>query len=341
MITKSIFGSLSDGRPVTLYQITNAAGAWVQILDYGATVHGIAVPDRAGRLGDVVLGAADAAQLEGFCLAGATIGRCANRIADAQFSIGGKTYHLEPSRGGHCLHSGSGNYANRFFRVTPLGENTLCCTLRDNGEGGFETPVDARVEFTFDDNCALTIRYVLTAHGDTVLNPTNHSYFNLGCEDSRDHLLWLWAETYAPVNGRQVPDGTVAPVADTPLDFRQERRIRDALQDGAPGFFPRQPEYDHNLLLGGKGMRKAARLRSEETGRVMEVFTDMPSVVLFTFGGNREIPGKYGQTYRGFRSVCIETQYPVNAVNCPPFPSPVFHAGETLDSTTVYAFSCE
>ena len=339
MIERELFGVTADGMEVTLYRIRNSFGEFVELLDYGAALHSAHVLGGSGSVEDVVLGARNAADLTGFTLEGVTVGRCANRIADARFVLEGKEYQLDVGRGGHCLHSGSGNYAFRHFEAAPCeAENKVAFSLRDSGEGGFGCAALARVSFSFDDSHRLSIEYEITPEGTTVLSPTNHAFFNLGCADARDHVLCVHAHEYAVKGEGGVPRGAVAPVEGTPLDFHVPRTLRAALEGAGDWFGQGRPEYDENLLLEGSGLREVAWLFAPPSGRGMRVYTDMPSLVLFTFAAPRPIHGKNGAVYTGFRSVCLETQFVTNAVNCPAFYAPVFHQGETLRSRTVYEF---
>ncbi|MCD7820337.1 MAG: galactose mutarotase [Lachnospiraceae bacterium] len=335
MIQKRTFGVLKDGTEIFLYHIENSRGEYIEVLSYGAVLHRVVVRDQNGDLGDVVLGAADAEQLTGFCLAGAVVGRCANRIADARYVLDGKEYHLEAGRGGHCLHSGSGNYANRSFSGICVGEeNKVVLSLWDDGAVGFACGADVQVGYQFDDDARVTITYHIVPDGTTVISPTNHSYFNLGCRDSRDQILWVDSDSYAVKAADDVPRGEVASVAGTWLDFRTPVLLRNAMENDPTGH-----GYDDHLILNGNGFRHVATLSCPETGREMKVHTDMPSLVLFTFGAPREIPGKDGEVYCGYRSVCLETGYVANAVNCQEFVSPVFHKGEKMHSVTTYTFT--
>lgn len=341
MIEKELFGNLVDGTAVILYRIINSFGEYVELLDYGASIHSVCVFNKNGELGDVVLGARCAQDLADFTLEGYTVGRCANRIANASFEVEGRKIQLEAGRGGHCLHSGSGNYAHKHFTAeADSSDNKVVFMYHDKGEGGFGCTAEVQIIFSFDDTHCLSIEYIIIPDGTTVISPTNHAFFNLGCEDSRDHVLQIDADYYAVKSENGIPEGKVAAVEGTPLDFITPQIIRNNLERGNEVFFAGQSRaFDDNLILRGDGFRKVAMLYSPQSGRTMQVYTDMPSMVLFTFGAERCINGKGMDVYSGFRSVCLETQYVTNAVNCNNFESPVFHKGEIMKSKTIYQFT--
>lgn len=341
MITETHFCTLRDGRQVHSYTIANRRGESVTILDYGATIHAVHVLDRTGALGDVVLGASPE-HFEASSYRGGTIGRCANRIAYGRCRIGGKEYQLERNLFGHFLHGASGNYAEKLFtaRIFPE-ENRVTLYWHDTGAGGFDCDVQAEFSFSFDDESRLTLCLRMTAGGETILNPTNHAYFNLSEDgDARDHQLWIGADRMVTRSVNGLPNGGQRPVAGTPADFTRARSIREAMEDGQAGYFSK-PGFDEFYLLDGRRLHHAATLYSPRKGRTMRVYTDMPCLVLFCGGGRECETGKYGKKYAGYCAVCLETGFVPNAVNCPEYDSPVFAAGETLTATTVYQFSEE
>ena len=339
MIKKELYGIHPDGIPVHLFRIQNKWGEYVELLDYGASIHRIVIRDRSGQLSDVVLGAANAKDLGQFTLEGVSIGRCANRIRDAKCTLDGTTVYLEKGRDGHCLHSGSANYGRQHFEAGIIDDSNVQFYICDKGKCGFNCDAHTWIAFGFDEMHCLRITYDITPSATTVLSPTNHAFFNLGCSDARDHLLKLCAEQYAPKGSDGIPDGDIRSVSETPLDFRSARTLREALDTAENGFFLNDHHsYDDNLILSGSGYRYVGALYSSETGRKMDVFTDMPSIVLFTFDSDRPINGKDGAVYSGFKSVSLETQFVTNAVNCSQYQSPVFHKGESLHSKTEYRF---
>jgi aldose 1-epimerase len=338
MISTKKFGDLPDGTPVTCYTIRNNEEEFVELLDYGAAIHSINVKDFNGEIGNVVLNVKDARDLAGRSKEGVTIGRCANRIAFGRYKIGQRIVQLEPNLNGHFVHGGSGNYAFRLFNTAINEEsNSVCFSLRDNGEGGFDCAVDVQVCFTFGDDHRLEIAYELFPEGDTVLCPTNHAFFNLaGAGDVLNHKLRIYATQIAPKGEIGMPVGETKNVGGLPVDFTNRRTIREAMLSDRTGYFQRKPEqYDDCFLLTKKGFGEAAELLSPETGRMMRVYTDMPAVILYTPQPAAVSPE---ETRIGYSSVCLETQFVPNAINCPQYVSPLFRKGKKFKSRTVYEF---
>lgn len=342
MIQKESFCFLKDGREVFAYKISNSFGEYVTVLDYGASIQEIVVRDREGRLGDVVLGAAPD-NLETFTYEGGTIGRCANRIAYGRCTIGGKEYQLEQNMFGHFLHGGSGNYQKKLFRGEILDDTTVVLRYHDIGEGGFDCSVDAAFFFSFDDEKRLTLRLEMTASGTTILNPTNHAYFNLAEDgDGRNHTLWIATDRIVTRREMGLPAGGSRSAAGTPADFTGGRLIREAMEMENTDYFPPDRRmFDEFYLLDGRKNRLAAVLRSPVSGRTMKVYTNMPCLVLFVAEGRAPECGKRGKRYEGYCSVCLETGFVPNAVNCPEYDSPVFEKGQTLQAVTVYEFGVD
>jgi len=327
MITKELFGNLSDGREVYSYTISNTFNESVTVLDCGATVHSVIVRDRNGERGDVTLGAYDAQGLTGHAKEGSTIGRFANRIGRSEMVLDGRKIKLEESRPGCLLHSGSANYGKRFFEVSVVSDDCIECHLDDEGGAGFDCRVDVKVRFTFSDDHCLKIDYDLVPDGTTVLAPTNHAYFDLSCGKGVDgHILQINASRIAVKDEYGVPWGDTLDVRGTEYDF---------LSPGTIG-----QVYDDYYILDETDGSPNAVLKDPASGRMMEVFTDMPCIILFTPVNDKpaEIPGKYGIHYNGAHAVCLEAQYVPNSMNFDGFPSPVFRKGEHFISGTVYRF---
>ncbi|MCD8014729.1 MAG: galactose mutarotase [Lachnospiraceae bacterium] len=364
MVEKKAFGRLGDGRMVSLYRITNQYGEYVSLLDYGATIYEIIVRDRNGQLGDVVLGAPGADSLETFPFMGSTIGRCANRIANGRYEADGIQYQLEQNMGKHFLHGGSGNYAKKLFSGS-VDEALQSVTFyyKDTGEGGFTCDADAYVTFRFDEEARLSIIYDWSGEDTTILNPTNHSYFNLaGTKDARGQKLRICSGNRVSRDEDGIPDGGEIPVKGTAADFEQMWSICQAMESDNTGYFEDAVKlYDEVYVMNDKTSRPAAQaasqseadpqknrpfrllaeLSSPETGRTLHVYSDMPSLVLFLIPIEPGVTGKHGQVYEGYCGVCLETGFVPNAVNCPQFDSPLFHKGEQLHSVTVYQFGTE
>jgi aldose 1-epimerase len=338
-----LFGAMPDGGEVRLIKLSDPAGGLTaEILTLGAVIHRLSVPGRGGKLADVVLGAPD---LGGYLSAGfpaaAVIGRVANRIKGAAFTLGGREYRLTANERANTLHSGAGNYAARNFELAEAGGSMARLTLRDGGEGGFPGIVDVEVTYSLADG-ALEISYRAKPLEDTPINITNHVYFNLSGHASgaacRQELS-VNADYYTPADGEDIPLGDLRGVEGTPFDLRRPRALGEAMDDLAD-WGDKHNGFDHNFVLNGQGQRLAARACDPGSGRIMEVYTDLPGMQLyagnFIAGGTG---GKDGASYGPHHGFCLETQHFPNAVNQPGFPNCVVKAGEVFSSETVFRFS--
>ena len=331
------FGSTRAGEEVRAYTITNAAGACAVLLDYGATVQSLLVPGRDGKLTDVVLGYDSVAGYEdGGAFIGATIGRVGNRIGGACFSLGGKTYALAKNDGDNTLHGGKKGFDRHVWQAEIVDALSVRFSrLSPDGEENFPGNLRVSVLFTLDDDCALRISYDAVSDADTLVNLTNHSYFDLsGCGRAMEQTLWLNAERFLELGAGTLPDGVQLPVEGTPFDFRTPKPVgrdidADDTQLRAGG------GYDHNFCLGGG---HAATLESAVTGIRMDTFTDLPGVQFYA--GNCIAPqqGKGGVLYNVRTGFCLETQYFPNSANDPAFAHPIFDAGQKYKTTTIYRF---
>ena len=314
-------------------------GCSAELIPYGAVLRALWVPDREGRPTDVCLGYDDLAAYTtmGGCL-GAVVGRYANRIGGARFSLNGKEYRLTPNQGENMLHSGPTGFQNQLWQVARTGENTVTFALdTPDGEAGFPGNLHTEVTYTLRDG-ALSLDYQAACDRDTVVNLTNHSYFNLAGQGGglvADHVLMVRADRYTPTKPGSIPTGELAPVDGTPLDLRQGAVLGDRLGDP---FLAEVQGFDYNLVLSA-GEGPAASLYCPRTGIRMEMETDMEGVQVYTSNFLTERPGKDGAVYGQYHGVCLETQHFPDAVNHPNFPSPVLRSGETFRSRTVYRFS--
>ena len=342
MIKSYEYCRLGDGRTVTAYEIFNSSGESAVILDYGGTVAKLNVLDRNGNVSDVVLGADPGQDVSRAEYEGTLMGRCGNRIANAEFEIDGRKYRLTPTEGPNHLHGAAGNWAKQIFEAVP-GENSVTLKLRDDGRDGWECEADAEVTYSFDDRHALTIAYEVKALGNTVISPTNHSYFNLDIPNSvLNTEMRIFTDTYAPKSELHMPDGRMKSVKGTPLDFTVLRSFAENLSGSAADFFPPyQDSFDDFYVIPGEGFRQVAEARCHESGRVMKVFSDAQGLILYTPVVKGEVTNKGGRHYSGHAAFCLETQYVPNAVNCPEYRSPVVRGGETMSSKTVYLFGLE
>ena len=350
-VTRGTFGTLPDGTSVELFTLTNASGAEVRITNYGGIVTAIKVPDRNGKLDDVVLGY-DA--LDGYIknptYFGAVIGRYANRIGKAQFKLEGKTYKLAANNDVNTLHGGIKGFDKAVWRADPFekpGSVGVVLTYTSvDGEEGYPGTLAARVTYTFNDANELIADYTATTDKPTVLNLTNHSYFNLGGEGSGDvlgHQLTLSADRFTPADATLIPTGELASVAGTPFDFRTSTPIGARIDADDPQL-KLGLGYDHNFVINRQNndLVPAARVKEPKTGRILEVRTTEPGVQLYTANHlDGSVIGKAGHAYGKRNAFCLETQHYPDSPNKPSFPTTTLRPGETFHSQTVYAFSAK
>ncbi len=343
-ISKSPFGTMPEGTAVDLYTLTNTDGLVCKIITYGAVITELHVPDRTGRMGDVVLGFDNLPQYlkESPCF-GAVVGRVANRIAKGRFTIDGKTYTLAINNPPNTLHGGIKGFDKVVWKAEavdgPNGPSVVLTYVSPDGEEGFPGTLSVKVTYTLTNGNEVRIDYEATTDKTTAVNLTNHSYFNLSCKgDVLGQVLQLKASRYTPADAGLIPTGVIAEVAGGPLDFTQPKPIgRDLkkIPDKTNG-------YDHNFVIdgGGRSVVLAARAQDPVTGRALEVSTDQPGVQLYTSNNlNGKIVGKYGLAYPRYAGFCLETQHYPDSVNQPGFPSTLLLPGETFKSTTIYRFS--
>ncbi|HSV26315.1 MAG TPA: aldose epimerase family protein [Sedimentisphaerales bacterium] len=343
-IEKLPFGELPDGTKVELYRLENSRGITAALSTYGATLVSMHVPDRAGKYGDIVLGHES---LEGYLKAspyfGSTCGRCANRIDSGKFTLDGREYALARNDGGrHHLHGGVKGFdkvvwaASELRRPDAVGVRFAC--LSRDGDEGYPGNLNVTVTYTLTETCELRLNYIAATDKPTVVNLTNHAYWNLApgrAADILNHELMLNADNFTPVNSALIPTGKLQSVKGTPMDFTEPRTIGSRIAQIPGG-------YDHNYAInnGGKAPVLAARLSEKTTGRVMEIETSEPGIQLYT--GNfldGTIKGKAGIEYGKHSGLCLETQHFPNAVNTPAFASVVLRPGQTYRHLTVHRFS--
>ena len=343
MISARPFGKTADGRPVTCWTLTGTAGACVRIIDYGATVQSVLVPDRAGSLTDVVLGYDDVAGYEnGDMYIGATIGRHANRIGEGRFTLNGVEYQLDCNNGPNHSHGGYGGFHQRMFCGSVEGDLLKMTLVSPDGDQGYPGELTLTVEFSLREDNALTIHYLAETTKDTVVNLTNHSYFDLsGGQNPTGQCLRLAASRITAVDANTLPTGEFLEVAGTPFDFLTEKPIGRDLHDPMTQLAQCRG-YDHNYVLDkGEGLAEMAWLRSPETGITLTMSTDLPGVQLYSGNYISADNGKGGRTYRNWSAVALESQSFPNGMAIPGFPRPVLPAGQVYDHTTVYRFGRE
>ena len=338
------FGVNHKGEKATLYTFENQNGMVMAVTDFGATLYALQVPTATGPL-DVVLGYDDPAGYEGPAgtFFGATVGRNANRICKGEFSLKGKLFKLAVNNGPNNLHSGLDFWSFRIWQVKAVTENAITFALHSpDGDQGYPGALDMEVTYTLTDDNTLRIHYRGIPEEETLINLTNHSYFNLNGHDSGDilgHTVWLDADAFTRADATSIPTGEILPVEGTPMDFRTPKTVgRDIEADYEALNFGMG--YDHNWCLNnGRKFAKIATLTGDKTGLAMDVYTDLPGVQIYTGNFIQNEPGKNGTTYCRRAGICFETQYYPDSVNHPNFPSPIFQAGEIYETTTEFRFS--
>lgn len=345
MVCKKDFGSTSDGREVCRYELTNRSGACVVLSDYGARIVSVCVPDRDGKLDDVVLGYSDVASYEqnnGYF--GAVVGRCANRLRNAAFRLNGRDYTLPANNlGVNTLHGGFHGFDKKVWDAQCTEDSVRFSCESDDGEEGFPGRVEASVEYTFTDKNELLLRYEARSDRDTVVNLTNHAYFNLAGhtgEKASRQMLTIDADFYTPVNEFLQLTGEILSVAGTVFDFRCPRRIDLFIDDPHPQLCI-SGGYDHTFVMRKSergAFERAAELYSPETGRCMEVFTTQPGMQFYSGNNITARIGKNGAVYEKRQGICLETHCFPDAMYNTHFPSPVLRAGESFCQITGFRF---
>ncbi len=344
-VKKDAFGKTEDGLAVERYTLTNAVGSTAKIITYGALLTELDVPDRDGKLGDVVLGFDNLKEyLAGHPYFGATVGRVANRIAKGTFTLEGKTYKLAINNPPNALHGGQKGFDKVVWKAepkaTPDGPSLELSYVSKDGEEGYPGTLTAHVTYTLSNDNALRIDYTATTNKATPVNLTNHSYFNLGGTKSGDileHELMVAAEKYTPTDDTLIPTGAIESVKGTPFDFTKPRRIGERIDrlKGEPG------GYDLNYVLtkDKKEPTLAARVSESKSGRVMEVLTTEPGIQFYS--GNfldGKLKGRGDVVYKKHWGFCLEAQHFPDAVHHERFPTIILKPGETYKQTTIYSF---
>jgi aldose 1-epimerase len=349
----SAFGKDKDGGLVEIYTLNNAHGTEARITPYGATLVSLKTADRNGALEDIVMGFDS---VEGYQQTppppyfGATIGRYANRIGGAKFTLKGKTYTLDKNDGANSLHGGFHGFDKVKWKTVPFPSDTApsleLSYLSKAGEEGYPGNLSVTVTYTLTSADELRIHYTATTDQDTVINLTNHSYFNLSGHDAGeilDHVLTIAADQFTPVDAGLIPTGELRKVDGTPFDFRQPHAVGERI-----GANDEQIKlgrgYDHNWILNrsGAGLEFAARVSDPKSGRVVEVLTTEPAIQFYT--GNfldGSFHGKGGKPYQHRGALTLETQHYPDSPNHPDFPTTTLKAGGHFDSTTVFRFSSQ
>ncbi|HAB40442.1 MAG TPA: galactose-1-epimerase [Porphyromonadaceae bacterium] len=333
---------------ITLYTLTNSAGASVTLSSLGAGINSVVVPDASGKMDNVVLGYRDPASYiaDGPC-AGKVPGRFANRIAKGHFTIGDKEYTLPINNGPNSLHGGPDGFMNRIWNSRLDGDTVVFELTSPDGDAGYPGELQAEARYTWSDDCTLTLRLLAHTDAPTVVNLTNHTYWNLEGENSGsvlDHTLWLAASHYLPTDDTLIPTGEIAPVEGTPMDFTQFRRLGDDIHADFPAITYGKG-YDNCWMVDDYRpgvLRHIATLNAPHSGRVLEVSTTQPAAQVYAgcwLAGSPENPE--GRSYNDYDGVAIECQNAPDAPNKPQFPSALLLPGQTYDQTITFHISAK
>lgn len=336
------FGTTVKGEKASLYIMRNQKGMEIAVSDFGAVLVKVLVPDREGNILDVVLGYDDVSgyETDGLYL-GATLGRVANRIGGGKFELNGKTYFLTQNDNQNTLHGGTDFYNKRMWKAEEADENHITLLLHSpDKDQGFPGAVDIRVTYTLTEENEIKIHYHAVPSEDTLLNLTNHSYFNLSGHASgtaMEQEVMICGDAYTRADEQSIPTGEIISVEGTPMDFRKGKAIGaeietdyEAIKFGGG--------YDHNWVINGADYRQAASMYSKETGIGMKVYTDLPGMQFYAGNFITRSEGKEGAVYQKRCGVCFESQYFPDAVHKENFEGPVVRAGEVYDTTTAYQF---
>lgn len=333
-----------DGQEATLYTLENSKGMKAEVTNYGANLVNLFVPDKNGVVEDVVLGFDSVkGYMKNGSFFGATIGPSANRIGGAKFTIDGVEYHVDVNDGPNNLHSHMQNGYHKMLWDAEEGENSVTFTVRDtDGYMGFPGNKELSLTYTLDEENGLTLHYHAKSDKNTVMNPTNHSYFNLDGHKAgniEDHIMMINASCYTPVVPGAIPTGEIASVKGTPMDFTSEKVVGKEIRENMEQLLLTQG-YDHNWVVDGwdGSLKHIATTIGPKSGRKMHTYSTLPGVQFYAGNCIGDEPGKDGAFYTKRSGLCLETQYYPNSINTPNFPSCVFGGDKEYDSVTVYRF---
>lgn len=343
-VLEEIFGKGPEGQDVMMYTLSNEKGMKVCVTNLGASLAKVLVPDAKGAVADVVLGMETVEQYyTDASIAGMVVGPHANRIANASFELDGVNYEIDPNENGNNLHSHfEKGYQKRIWDAS-VSENSVTFTVEDeDGCMGFPGNKKIQVTYSLDENNELRLHYHGSSDKNTILNLTNHAYFNMDGHETgsvEEHELWMGASNYTPVAGGSIPTGEIVPVEGTPMDFTQMKKVgldinADFEQLKITG------GYDHNWVIDGwdETLRHFATVKGPKSGRVMKVYTTLPGVQFYTGNFISQMQAKDGAQYDKRYGLCLETQYFPDSIHHVNFPSCVFGEGKEYDSITVFRF---
>lgn len=329
-----------EGKDVLIFTLKNAGGNTVAVTNYGGTVTQIVVPDKNGKLADVVLGFKTVREYQNNVpFLGVTVGRYANRIANGAFVLNGKEYKLACNENTFShLHGGNSGFDKKVWDAEIKGDDLVLTYVSPDGEEGYPGNLTVHVTFSWSGDNELSIEYEAYTDKDTIINLTNHSYFNLngGETDILSHELTLNSTSFTPVDGHLIPTGEIMPVKETPFDFTAPHKIGERIGSDHPQMLAGHG-YDHNFVIDGQGMRFVASVFDEDSGRVLEVFSDQPGAQIYTSNFLGDVNGK--KQYHDRWGVCVETQDYPDAINHENFPSCALKTGEKYRTATKFRFS--
>lgn len=341
MVEKSVFGYTQDNQEVNLYRMTNESGNYVEIIDYGCRIRRIMVADKNGNLLNMCLGYDTVLEYEkDVCFIGAAVGRCANRIGKGEFELNGTAYRVTINEKGNHLHGGKVNFGNQMWNVASENDQLVCKRRFLDGEEGYPGDLDVTITYSWNDANQLEIAYEAVSTKDTIVNLTNHAYFNLTGDAKKDilkHKLCIPADKVTVGDEKQIPTGEVLDVAGTPFDFCKMHEIGDHIHDNDEQLRIGKG-YDHNYMFDDTSMKKMAVLQCEETGIQMTCSSDQPGIQLYT-GNNLDDTTKNVSGFDRYVALCLETQNYPDAINHDSFPSPVLKANEVYQTRTIYEFA--
>lgn len=340
-ITKELFGHTKENQPVFLYTIRNSTGAYIEIMNYGCRIRSIFVPDKNSLLQDICLGYKTFLEYENDDdYFGASVGRCVNLIENAKFSLNGKTYQLDRNNGNHNHHGGKKGFSFSLWDAKALDNKLIFSRTVPDMSDGFPGTLKMQITYEWTEDNELIINYEGVSDKDTVLNVTNHTYFNLngaGNPSVLNHNLWINSDKITELDTGLLPTGEYISVNKTPFDFRVQKSIAQDI-DSTHYQIKFACGYDHNFVINGKGYRKAAIMYSPDTKIRLTCYTDQPGMQIYTANELTDRSGKYEETLCKNSGVCMETQHFTNAINIPHFPSVLLKKNHIFNSTTSYIF---
>ncbi len=340
-VKKSYFGTTKDLNRVYKFTVLNNRGTEVDIINYGATVTSFRIKDNLGKTHDIVLGYDSLDDYEnGDKFFGSTIGRCANRISNSSFRINDKIYNLENNEGDNHLHGGENGFHRKIWDYKVEERVVIFTYISEDMEEGYPGRCTLKVEFTLTDDNELCINYIGKTNKDTILNPTNHCYFNLNGHNDGSilkHSLTVNANSYTPIESDGIPKGKIYKVENTPFDLRTPKSIQEVISRESKQLFYGKG-LDHNFCINGKEntLRLGAILEDDSRERRLMVYTTLPGIQIYTGNNIGRENGKGNSTYLDNSGICLETQYYPDSINIDEFQSPILKAGEVYKSTTIY-----